>query len=268
MMMAEQVPPSADVVSTEDIIVTAAKPPAPKEARRFVRSISIEIDGQIARFLDPVCPKVLGLEESAAQAIEARLRMVSREAGVDVDSASDCRPNAYVIFTEDGHMLVDALYDTDTSWFNGVSDAERTRVRNGAGPVRVWRSTSLRNEDGQPQNGLFLRVQTGSVFNPQTQQGIDSSVIVFDNMATIGKTVRQLADYAAMRLLAKTKVPEQASDAATILALFDAAEGTAPATMTSVDQQYLRALYKGAGNRSASVKKADIATAVGRKPAK
>ncbi len=266
-MMAGQSPPPPDVAKADDIIVTAAKPPAPEAARRFVRAISIETDGQLARFIDPLCPKVLGLEESTAHAVEARLRMVTKEAGIDVGNTG-CRTNAYVIFTEDGHGLVADLYRSNPGWFDGVSDTERERVRKGTGPVWVWRSTSLRNDDGQAERYGILRVMTGSVANPQTQRAIDGSVIVFDNTAAMGKTVRQLADYAVMRLLAKTTPPEQPGAAATILALFDAAEGAAPQMMTSVDQQYLRALYKGAGNRRASVKKTDIASAVARKPEK
>lgn len=265
LMMADQVPPPGDVASTEDIIVKAAKPPAPEEARRFVRSISIEIDGQIARFVDPVCPKVLGLDETTARAIDARLRMVTRMADIAVDAAN-CRPNAYIIFAEDGRKLVADLYKSNPLMFSAVTETERARVLNDAGPVRVWRSTSLRNEDGQQVRGGFLNVKTGSVVNPQTQQVVEGSVIVFDNMAAVGKTVRQLADYSAVRLLSKTRPPEQPGEAATILALFSVAEGEAPLSMTSVDQQYLRALYKGAGNRSANVKKADIAAAVGSKP--
>ncbi|MBX9730548.1 MAG: hypothetical protein K2X59_04410 [Sphingomonas sp.] len=265
LILGGQVLPVPSEPSSADIVVTAAKPPAPEAARRFVRSISIESDGQLARFVGPVCPRVLGLEEVAGRAIETRFRMVAHEAGIEVD-APDCRPNAYVIFNQDGHALIEQLYQERVGWFDGLTSAELARLRTEEGPVRVWRSTSLRNEDGQLVRGGFLRVMTSSFVNPQTQQAIDGAVIVLDNQATLGKSLRQIADYAVIRLLAKTRPPANAADAATILSLFDAGDAQAPVSMTSVDQQYLRALYQGPANRGASVKKSDIAAAVSRAP--
>ncbi|WP_374147337.1 hypothetical protein [Sphingomonas sp. 28-63-12] len=263
-LMGQASPASAESAPA-DIIVTAAKPPTPKEARHFVRSISIESDGQLARFGDPVCPRVLGLEESAARVMEGRFRMVAQEAGILVGSAN-CRPNALMVFVEDGHALIEELYHKQPGWLGGLTSYEIARLREASGPVRIWRSISLQNEDGQTQHGGILRVLSGSVINPQTQQAIDGAVLVFDNSATLGKTVRQLADYAALRLLAKTRPPAAAGETATILSLFDQADSAAPIMMTSIDQQYLRALYKGPGNRSAGVKKNDIARNVARAP--
>jgi len=60
---------------------------------------SFSIDGQYARWKQPVCPHVYGLTQVAAWQIEHRIREVAAQVGAPVDRADSCIPNIGIIFT-------------------------------------------------------------------------------------------------------------------------------------------------------------------------
>jgi hypothetical protein len=77
------------------------------------------------------------------------------------------------------------------------------------------------------------------------REDIVGVLVLFDRDDVRGMTLVQLADYATMRGLARTR-PVDAAGAAldTILALFDAS-AEPPAELTAFDGAYLGALYRG-----------------------
>ena len=85
-----------------------------------------------------------------------------------------------------------------------------------------------------------------------TREDIEFVVVLFDLEKMKGKTLVQLADYATMRGLARTRPVEGAENSGdqameTILALFDPGSPP-PAEMTEFDRAYLAALYDGIPN--------------------
>jgi hypothetical protein len=119
-------------------------------------------------------------------------------------------------------------------------------------PVRAWSATSVRNEDGwiardtgDEEIAPTMRVMSASFLRLQTRQQIDGSVIVIDLDAANGRTLTELADYAAMRGLSITRPPNQTS-ADTILHLFSG-DASSPRQLTSFDVGYLKALYESDG---------------------
>ena len=69
---------------------------------------------------------------------------------------------------------------------------------------------------------------------------IASVVVLFDVDQVHGRTLYQLADYATMRGLARTRPSQRAE--ASILALFDRADG-GPGELTAFDRAYLASLH-------------------------
>ncbi|HWU95388.1 MAG TPA: hypothetical protein VN029_07305, partial [Sphingomonas sp.] len=59
--LAQDKPAQEKPRNDSDIVVVGAKGVPPKAAKRFVRQISSSVDGQLARFAEPVCPIVAGL---------------------------------------------------------------------------------------------------------------------------------------------------------------------------------------------------------------
>lgn len=74
------------------------------------------------------------------------------------------------------------------------------------------------------------------------RKDIKASVVMIDIAAANGMSPEQIADYAAMRGLARTRPPTQSGTVSTILSLFDKG-GIAPLNMTRFDHAYLRSVY-------------------------
>jgi len=88
----------------------------------------------------------------------------------------------------------------------------------------------------------------------------DAAALVVEQRALDGLSTTQLADYAAMRLFAKTE-PQRlaASEAPTILKILDAPMGTEiPLTLTDWDLSFLRGLYASPANLYAGSQRSSI----------
>jgi hypothetical protein len=232
------------------IVVTGQREVPPAVARRYVGQISSSIDGQLTQFREPVCPVVIGFAPQYNEVVAQRIRTVAANAGVQV-AKEKCRANLVLMIAKDADSLVKAMRTKTPNLFEGVDDTDLKRAF-AEGPVHVWNRTQLRNEDGQAvghsatQDGSafanVLNVKSASIIELPTQRAIVGSMVVIDDDATLGKTLTQIADYAAMRALAGARPPRQGVEADTILTLFDA-DATAPPSMSLVDQSYLEGLY-------------------------
>lgn len=261
-----------------DIVVTGKADPTERQTAQQARSISRMGDvyhDPLARFSDPICPGVLGLPVDAAGIVVDRIRYDAERAGAPVEKTTNCKANIIVVFTRDGGAEVGRLLKTRGYLFDGLDTAEAKELQEEKGPVRAWNVTALRNRFGQEENprfiaaGLQLGDDSGSlrmgpvrVTSAPTSDSrvflasrvdITASVVVIDLAAIDGMPVARIADYAAMRALARTRPAEGDTAASTILSLFDPA-GQAPREMTSFDLAYLRTLYDAGSNLPASAK--------------
>ena len=105
-----------------------------------------------------------------------------------------------------------------------------------------------------------MRVRTASIINQPTRADIDGSVIVIDRSAALGITLAQLADYTAMRGLARTAAPKD-SGVRSILSLFDRGATRQP-ELTRSDIIYLQALYRSDGRADVVKERGRLARAV------
>ena len=259
---------SAMAQSNSDIVVTGDQAPKPEAAKGFVNSVTRLSGGQIARFHDPVCPIVIGFpQQSAARIIERRIRLSAAAIGAAVARDERCEANLIVIIAESGHDIFEDIARRRPGWIDGLQPHEIKTLRDASGPVRSWAVTSIRNEDGRgvgihgtDLQGATLQVRGSSYIKAATSQYIDGAVMVIDRSALDGKTLRQFADYAVMRGLARTR-DAQSDSVATILSLF--APGASPAaSLTPADQAYLRALYAGDGRNGGIQERGRIAAEV------
>ena len=239
-----------------DIVVTArAKPPAEVIAKR-VRAITRRSSDQVARFADPVCAGALGLPEPYAGMVRARITAVAKAAGVPT-AGPGCRSNVTLLIVSDGKLLLTELERQKPAIFAAMPPREVERALAEPGPARVITLTELRSRDGNRLSADYSRgnstglaggaptllVDSASIINLTTRQDITGSLVLIDTAATLGKTLNQLADYTAMRALAKTNASADADDD-TILSLFtDSAH--APRALTTFDAAFLKALYHG-----------------------
>jgi hypothetical protein len=249
-----------------DIVVTARKPIDAPVARRFVKNITAPTQDQIARFDAPVCPIVIGFEPETEKLLVARMRRVAAAVGAEL-APEPCVGNVALVTTDDGAALVKGLRATHPNLLEGLEPYQIDRMIRSTGPVRAWSATAVVNEDGRrlssPTSGDFmdpptLIVKTASFVNPSSKQIIDSATVVIDAKEVIGRSAIQLADYAMMRALARTRPVTGDSDVGTILSLFDPDSASA-LSVTEADVAYLKALYAMPGNRTATYQMGRIA---------
>jgi hypothetical protein len=250
-LTAAPAPPSQD----QSIIVTGSRRTHDAVAQ-YVDSITSRVDGQIARFGDPICPASFGLPAAYNGVIEERLREDAARAGLRV-AGRNCDANVVLIVADEPGPLMNALRRERPQMFNGLELRQIQQVLATTEPVRTWQAIEPRGSDGRPLkrimffgerpvggNGAWVNpAASNSRIQQNVQADLVSSFVVIAASAVDGLTLTQIADYAAMRALAKTRTPAGPS-APTILALLDQEPGSARVSeLTSWDLAYLRSLY-------------------------
>lgn len=266
-----------------NIVVHGTAVSAKEQARQLVGRMTAPVEGQLARFADEVCPFVVGFTPEYAAKVDARIRRIAAEAGATPGGAK-CVPNLAVVVVDNARDFTRELYRLYPGQFTGMDRRVRKRLLDSQAAARSWTVTGLHNEDGQAiglsaasssdtqgngsritvGNGVkSLRVSSASIINPPTQQEIELAYVVIETRATLGKKLMQVADYAAMRGLMRSRPEKLAADDNTILRLFEPGAATnSPAALTPSDRAYLAGLYYGRGNRSAASQMGQISTGV------
>ena len=255
-------PPAKQEQDESSIVVVGAKGVPPKTAKRFVRQISSSVEGQLARFAEPVCPLVAGLGPDAAKAIEARLRAVALDAGAKVGEPG-CRPNIALMVAHDADDFVVALRKKFPGFFGNLEMKDlRKALREG--PVHAWSTIEVRDEDGNlldsdDDGTKYVNVRNASHITLPTQQVTVKSIVVIDDAAVVGKSVVQIADYVAMRTLAGARPPKDGSNVDSIITLFDKGSTFTDPELTALDQGFLQGLYASRGDINSIKQSGEIA---------
>ncbi|MES2989022.1 MAG: hypothetical protein V4808_14050 [Pseudomonadota bacterium] len=235
----------------QGITVTGQREVPAAVARSFVSSVASTSEGQLARYHDPICPVVVGLPDQYGAMLAKRIQFVAAEAGGEAGK-DKCEPNIIIIVAADADKLVKNLRSQLPGMFFGLSTKDLRRALRD-GPVHVWNTIEVQNEDGQVAKTATIdggvggsptmQVKSVSMINSSVQQAVVQSVVVLEDDALIDKSINQIAEYIAMRTLAGARPPENGSGAVdTILTLFDP-NAISPPGLTSVDRSYLEGVY-------------------------
>ena len=247
------------------IVVTAEPDPEPRinDVRRQARSITSSgnmHNEPLALFQKKLCPGVAGLPVELATLVADRIRFNAERTGLSLATGGDCNPNLIVAFVKDGNEFAHNLAKTEGNILTRIPMDERREVLRQTGPVRAWTVTSLRTRDGMAvtfdQRTQYYTVNTqsaNSLFLLPTRTEIELSVVVIDIAAIDGMGAVQIADYATMRGLARTRPVEGDTSYGTILNLFDP-EGAHPRELTTFDVAYLKTIYANQPNIAAAAK--------------
>ena len=242
-----------------DIVVTgrAEAETTAREVSRQARAVTRPqnmYDGPLARFEDRLCPGILGLKEDFAALMIDRIRYNAEALDIWMASEEGCTPNLIVAFVKDGQGELAGLQRRHGYLFESLPVAEREDLLAEAGPVRVWTTTVMRSRDGMEMSqrqGLTdppvvsMWSAHSKIYLP-VREDITQVVVVFDVEGVAGKSLVQLADYATMRGLARTRPVEDDPAMDTILTLFHS--DAPPLAMTRFDRAYLAALYDSIPN--------------------
>lgn len=260
-------------VMNPQVVVTAPEPFDAPAAKRLAHEIADNGDDllqPLARFNDPVCPAVHGVSDAVAVRMVLRIREVARRAGIAV-GRKRCVTNLSVEFVESGQAVVSDLQRKNSPALSSLPLTQVSALVRDQGAVHAWSVVEVRSRDGnylgypilqrannKSTDAPLLQVQTSSIIVSTFRRDIVRSIVLLDISATLGKSVLQLADYAAMRGLAQTRPPTVGQGTATILRLFGGAQ--APATLTGFDSAYLRSLYRGEATQPALTKRLILST--------
>lgn len=238
-----------------------------RQISEFVGALTrVPVGGQLSRFEEKVCPAAVGLMPRQNKVVAARMRSVARAAGVPVGK-ENCAPNVFVVVAQDKEAVIADLHKKYAD-----PRGDRAKGSKQSGPALTWHLEGLLDQNGVPAGvkadsgdgpGGYYVVELGdgsSRLRPASRPHFLASVLAVESAALDGLTTTQLADYAAMRLFARTDPARlEKSAAPTILTILDAPMGSAvPLTLTNWDLGFLKALYGSGEGRYANQQSSEM----------
>ena len=269
-------------------IVVKATPLDPDQARQraveFVKRTGVAHgQQQVARWVVPVCIKVIGLTTPQAVMVEDLMLDVAYEAKMPV-ARPGCKPNVTVTFAPDAGQVVGHIYARKPSQFGELSRAERELLLNGDAPVRWWYATQMVDREGVESNSISAPWVTagegsvGTVVSLPTADGVSATqqynsgsnvrtptvrslygATVVVDAGKVGKTpVDALAAYAAMVAFAEMNAAAPPPDS--ILGLFQ--PDSVESSLTDWDMAFLKSLYRMPLDRRSRIQRGHLVEAL------
>lgn len=277
---AANVTAEAAAEATADIVVEAGRRRAHEYRRKLGRA---SFQGQLPRWADPMCLRVVGLEDSVAErAFSERIYAVARSVGAPT-AQKRCNTNVIVAWTGDGADLAQRLYRKRPTMLTDTTYDVKQRFLNAPLPVR-WiprayyyapdgatagsggeAGIAIAGSAGAGIDALTVRGSGASLINQQVAVELRSVTVIIDAERAAGVSLNALADHVAM--LALTGVPMggregQLRGDESVLTLFEGDAGASDVTLTSADRNYLAALYGARPDRLARWHRGRITAAV------
>ena len=133
--------------SRPTIVVTGRPQLTEEKALEIVRRVARPVDGQLARFKKPVCPRVTGFQPQFEELVAKRIRAVAEMVGADA-AEEGCITNLNVVVVDDGREFVAELQRQHPEALAGLSKPEIAALANFEGAARSWTKTALTDSVG------------------------------------------------------------------------------------------------------------------------
>lgn len=256
--VAQAEPPDSSTITVTGKAVTRAQ--LREATGNYVRkALANTINGQHARWNDPVCPRVVGLREPAAARFTDRVVQAASVLKLRIEPVG-CKPNILVIFTPDANAMMQAIQRQSPQIFDQTPIAELRRLIDGKAPVRWFYSSTQEGADGQLIGGgggaagasaIATNVET-NVLNTGRASRIDTgaqvsligATLVIESPQVMGYDLDAVAAHAVMTALARIRFGAKDVPGDSILSLYDHADpATRPVNLTMMDEAFLFALY-------------------------
>ncbi|WHO39713.1 hypothetical protein PMI04_003725 [Sphingobium sp. AP49] len=253
-------------------------------AQGFVRTLGVvQGDRSLARWVAPICPKVIGLSPEHSRIVMDRLHATIMAVGAPLAKGA-CDTNLLVAFVSDGKQMVNIIDQKQSRRMAQVQGPDRRALLESDAPIRWWYMIDLGSGDGagvgsNAPPGVGGNSDTGSPMwdGIPTSQSYGSSlirspVIRMISAATVlidvnraeGVSLTSVIDYAAFVGLAEVRA-RALPPLPSILNLFgsraEGAEGSNHA-LTDWDRRFLVRLYTLPLNRLASAQRNRLVNAL------
>ena len=268
---------------TPDPIVVTGTPVTDDEARKraleFVRRTGVAELRPVARWIAPICPRVIGVDETVAAIVEKRVGEVAVGAGARVAPAG-CDANIAIVFTSNGGALTRAMLRKSPMQLGELSPSARERTAHGDDAIRWWYSTRVQGRDGASAStaplpwavghsegggpvingaGPTLSHYGSSLVSTQAVRALTAATVVIDVEKADGTPLDAVASFAAMVAMAEMD-SDPPPPGNSILALFDGEDDRR--VLSSEDQALLRAIYSLPPDREAHQHRRQLVTAI------
>jgi hypothetical protein len=247
------------VAPADQPIVVTGEMDTRSAVKQFVRALTPTLfAGQISRFEHSVCPRVVGLAPAPSRAIEQRIRLISKAAGIVVDK-QPCEADIVLIVTTDKKAFIEQLRHRKGEYFGSMVNYRIRDLEREPGPAAGWEVRGPEvdaegvplDDDGSAAVASLPDVPTSSTIDQPSRLAdldrpqFDAAVVVVERRALVGMTVTQLADYVGIRALTCANPAKLKNTAApTILHVLDVPiGGEAPVTITKWDFAFLKSFY-------------------------
>jgi len=264
---------AAQPVATEQVTVTGTK--SREVIADFVQSFaaSARMTGKLARWMKPVCPRVIGLPPNFMKFIAERIKTTAIAVGAPVDDSARCSPNIQIVFSTEPQALLDDIRRKSPDllgYFDNQSQIDQVAIV--SRPIQAWYMTQTVDLRGNvqvdsPHHGGGLEIYfspklpplviphasaaavTGSRLGDGLRSGFHHILIVANPDALKAYEMGPLGDYIALLALSQPEVQVSCRPLPSIANLFSRdCPGTAD-SLTANDLGYLKGLYRMSPDR-------------------
>jgi hypothetical protein len=287
--------PAVTSQSPADTIVVRGTRIDPVEARQraveFVKRAGVaKGEKQVARWVVPICIKVIGVQDAQAERIEQTMLEIARQARMDIAGAK-CDPNITVSFTTDPKQVVRHIKARRPHQLRELSFADRERILTGDAPVRWWYATQMLDRDGVKGNNISpgwigagegssvpgsavtdpvtvggvgdmtstQQYNSGSNVRTPTMRSLYGATVVVDAAKAGNTAVVALASYAAMVAFAEMDASDPPPPDS-VLGLFQ--PNSAETGLTDWDLAFLKSLYRMPLDRRSRIQRGHLVEAL------
>jgi hypothetical protein len=254
-------PSRAQTDQSESVIVTGRldQPTLATEIRRFVRGHArLTRIRQLARWDDPVCPRVIGLPAAYGDFIVTRIKTVAREAGAPTNDAADCTANITIIFTAEPQPVLDHVRSERPELLGYHFIGQRGALATMTRPIQAWHVTATNDVVDEAMSDPPPGV-TGSRLSTGLESTFIHVLILVNQSEVADAPIGPISDYIAM--LALTDVRDETwtcGGLVTIMERFSSC-GAAPQELTTPDRAFLQGLYSMTADAVLALERAHIA---------
>lgn len=247
-------PPPVTPDATEIIVQArsdAEKADQRERSRAAFRSLAKPVpqggfEAQFARWEQPVCVGVAGMEAQAEQFLADRVGQIARDIGVGAQGPG-CKANILIIVTHDPGQFVRHAHDSNNGLLAGLGAPVTHALIYSRDPIR-W--AGLAGSAGSRGDAVIstgarygeLRNVPGSRIVSSTKAVLQRMVVIVDARQVQGISMGTLSAYLAMVSLAQLRPNPDAQMVNTVLSTFRDRDN-APPDLTDFDKAYLKALY-------------------------
>jgi hypothetical protein len=253
-MLALGLPAGAASDPLETVEVIGSREKMRREIQTFVHQVT-RLEGEfVGRWGTLICPMVVGVSDAQTQFIQHRLIDVQDTVRKQKsDPNSKCRPNLFVIITDEADRVLEDWKERDPGMFRWKS-REGVSRSGGTGPIRTWHNAIVEPADGSPSTGsrLVKNLPNGTSSCPLSGrieagcwEHITAVVVLVDARGTGKVTLTQLADFIGVVSLSQIDLSADLGGVDSILRLFaQPPPQVLPAGLTEWDYAFLKGLYR------------------------